>query len=555
MKLQNTHDVGIYCRLSRDDNTGSLESMSIANQKQMLTDYVNEKGWSLKEVYVDDGYSGTNFERPDFKRLLHDIGTKKINCVITKDLSRLGRNYSKVGYYTEEYFIEKGVRFIAVNDGFDTMREEENEIAPFKNVLNEWYPRDISKKVRQVKKSAARQGKYMGSHAPYGYRKSPEDKHVLLVDETAAENVRRIFREFVGGDCARMIAERLNGEGLDCPRFYGAKHACGQKPKMSEHNSWSDSTILQMLHNQVFIGNMAQGKRQVISYKSKKRRMVDPENWIIVEGTHEAIIERETWDRTHAKLRGKNHRARRLNKNGELSLFAGLLRCADCGSSLVYTTKPRKDGEIGIYRCTHYVSCGKIACTPHYTPESMISTFILNDIRLHARMVYEEREGMTQQLLGAMSHSYSHEMRILEGEKREIEGRQLAISSNIKSLYEDKCLGKLPESIFGNLLTDFVREQATLDEKLPVLRHQIDTMTCNGADVKKWLDLIVQYQNIVQLDRTILMELIESITIGEGDRTTGKRTQDVTIRYRFIGDLGDTATAVTTFTEAKKDIA
>jgi len=154
-----------------------------------------------------------------------------------------------------------------------------------------------------------------------------------------------------------------------------------------------------------------------------------------------------------------------------------------------------------------------------------------------------------------MSHSYSQEMRILEGEKRASEGRQLAIAANIKCLYEDKCLGKLPESIFGNLLTDFVREQATLDEKLPVLRHQIDTMTCNGADVKKWLDLIVQYQNIAQLDRSILMELIESITIGEGDRTTGKRTQDVTIRYRFIGDLGDTATAVTPFTEAIKDIA
>ena len=178
MKLQNTYDVGIYCRLSRDDNNGNLESMSIANQKQMLMDYVREKGWNLREIYIDDGYSGTNFERPDFKRMLRDIADGKIDCVITKDLSRLGRNYAKVGYYTEEFFVEQGIRFIAVNDGFDSMREEENEIAPFKNVLNEWYPRDISKKVRQVKKTAARQGKFMGSQAPYGYKKSPEDKHI-----------------------------------------------------------------------------------------------------------------------------------------------------------------------------------------------------------------------------------------------------------------------------------------------------------------------------------------------------------------------------------------
>ena len=173
MKLQNTYDVGIYCRLSRDDNNGNLESMSIGNQKQMLMDYVKEKGWNLRDSYIDDGYSGTNFDRPDFKRLLRDISSRKIDCVITKDLSRLGRNYAKVGYYTEEFFIEQGVRFIAVNDSFDTMRDEENEIAPFKNVLNEWYPRDISKKVRQVKKSSARQGKFMGSQAPYGYKKSP----------------------------------------------------------------------------------------------------------------------------------------------------------------------------------------------------------------------------------------------------------------------------------------------------------------------------------------------------------------------------------------------
>jgi site-specific DNA recombinase len=256
MKLQNTHDVGIYCRLSRDDNNGNLESMSIGNQKQMLMDYVKEKGWNLQEVYVDDGFSGTNFDRPDFKRLLRDISIGTIDCVITKDLSRLGRNYSKVGYYTEEFFIEQGIRFIAINDSFDTLREEENEIAPFKNVLNEWYPRDISKKVRQVKKAAARQGKFMGSQAPYGYKKDPVNKHVLIIDEYAAAIARRIFYEYASGCSARMIGEKLNQERIDSPRFYNSKFPGGQTPRPEENNNWGSSSIMLMLANQAYIGNM-----------------------------------------------------------------------------------------------------------------------------------------------------------------------------------------------------------------------------------------------------------------------------------------------------------
>ena len=205
MMMQDTYDVGIYCRLSRDDNNGSLESMSIANQRQMLSDYVREKGWEICDIYIDDGYSGTNFNRPDFKRMMADIESGRINCVVTKDLSRLGRNYAKVGYYTDEFFVENGIRFIAVNDSYDSLREEENEIAPFKNVLNEWYPRDISKKVRQVKKSSAQQGKFMGSQAPYGYRKSPLDKHVLEIDPYAANIMRRIFSEFAAGDRKSVV--------------------------------------------------------------------------------------------------------------------------------------------------------------------------------------------------------------------------------------------------------------------------------------------------------------------------------------------------------------
>lgn len=198
MKLHDNYDVGIYCRLSRDDNNGSLESMSIANQRQLLIDYVKERGWSLKDCYVDDGYTGTNFERPDFKRMIRDAESGKIDCIVTKDLSRLGRNYVQTGYYTEEYFIERSIRFIAVNDGIDTMQEN-NDIAAFHHVLNEFYPKQVSKKIRQVRKSSAKQGKFMGSQAPYGYIKSPEDKHTLVIDNEAAKIVKRLFTEFANG--------------------------------------------------------------------------------------------------------------------------------------------------------------------------------------------------------------------------------------------------------------------------------------------------------------------------------------------------------------------
>jgi len=219
MKLHDNYDVGIYCRLSRDDNNGSLESMSIGNQRQMLVDYVKEKGWTLRDCYIDDGFSGVNFERPDFKRMIRDADAGKIDCIITKDLSRLGRNYVKAGYYTEEYFVERGIRFIAINDSIDTMQEN-NDIAAFHHVLNEFYPKQVSKKVKQVKRTSAQQGKFMNSQAPYGYMKSPQDKHVLIIDDEAAQIVIRLFSEYANGNSARMIADCMNTEKIDSPRFY-----------------------------------------------------------------------------------------------------------------------------------------------------------------------------------------------------------------------------------------------------------------------------------------------------------------------------------------------
>lgn len=545
MKLQNTYDVGVYCRLSRDDNNGNLVSMSITNQKQMLTDYVKEKGWNLREIYIDDGYSGTNFERPDFKRMIVDAEARKINCIITKDLSRFGRNYVKTGYYTEELFVEMGIRFIAVNDSIDTMQDN-NDIAPFQNILNEWYPKEVSKKVRQVKKSSARQGKFMGSQAPYGYMKSPQDKHQLIIDEPAAAIIQRIFSEYAGGESARRIAEKFNEEGLDSPRFYHYTQLGRVNPLSKEKNYWNSTTVNQLMKNQVYIGHMAQGKRQVVSFKTKRRSSIDPEDWIVVENTHEPIISRDIWDRVQKRFTTRGHHEQHVRRTGELSLFSGILRCVDCGTKLAYSDRKLKDSVIGVYKCNKYTCNGKTACTPHYMQENVLTSFVINDIRLHARLATAERERIARDLSKAISQNENATARQMTIQQREIETRLAVIASNIKHLYEDKCTGKLPEDVFQSLLLDYTGEQKELSAKLEQNRRALDRQQCTERDISDWLNLIAGYMELTTLDRITVMELIESIEIGEGKRENGRREQEISIRYRFIGNLLD---------NAKEDIA
>lgn len=535
MKLQNNYDVGIYCRLSRDDNNGSLESMSIANQRQMLVDFVKEKGWTLKECYVDDGWSGTNFQRPDFQRMIRDADAGKIDCIITKDLSRLGRNYVQAGYYTEEYFVERGIRFIAINDSIDTMQEN-NDIAAFHHVLNEFYPKQVSKKVRQVKRASAQQGKFMNSQAPFGYMKSPQDKHILIVDEDAARIVRRLFSEYAGGDSARMIADHLNTERVDSPRFYHYAKMGRENPLSEQKNVWGSATVTQLLRNQAYIGNMVQGKREVVSFKTKKVRTIDPEDWIIVENTHEPIISRELWDRTQARLNA-NYRVYETKRTKTVGLFAGILRCSDCGSPLAYMNKKLKNSEKGVYRCSRYNNNGGKACTPHYIDEADICAFVINDIRLHAILAAGDREQLANRLSASMKQTNSGEESALRSKIREAESRMTVIASTLKSLYEDKCAGKMPETVFQSLMNDFVKEQTALEERLPHLRRELNGIQETTGDIEGWLSLIGEYFELETLDRATVTELIESITVYERVKQNGKHTQELEIEYRFIGNL------------------
>ena len=534
MKLQDTYDVGIYCRLSRDDNNGNLESMSIANQKQILSDYVKEKGWNLRDIYIDDGYSGTTFDRPDFKRMIQDVERSKIDCIITKDLSRLGRNYVQTGYYTEEYFLEKKVRYIAINDSIDTMQAS-NDIAPFQNILNEWYPKDISKKVRQVKKTSARQGKFMGSKAPYGYVKSSSDKHNLIVDEDAAKIIKRIFYEFSHGVSARQIAICLNGEGIDSPRAYHYKHIGQKNPNPNESNTWNSNTIMQLLKNQVYIGNMVQGKRQVISYKSKRREFTSPDEWIIVENTHEALVDLEAWNEVQKRITENKHF--RTNSKNEIGLFSGVLKCAECGSALAFNVKKLAHGTKNIYKCTRYTSHGREVCTPHYTYESALIDAVLYDIRANAFLASQDRAELVKRLLKQTNDENKKESAYYESKIRDIINRMNTIGNNIKNLYEDKCSGMIPENIFMKLLSDYNKEQCELENKLPDIKKAFNEAENTTTDVMCWVSMIEQYLDIETLDRETVLELIDTITVSEAYMVDGEKHQDINIKYRFVGNL------------------
>lgn len=534
MNTDNTYDVGIYLRLSKDDNNGHLESMSISNQRQVLKDYVVEKGWNLVREYVDDGWTGTNFERPGFKKMIDDALSGKINCIITKDLSRLGRNYVQAGYYTDEFFPENDIRYIAINDSIDTISDD-NDMTAFHHVLNEIYPKQVSKKVRQVKKKNAEKGKFMGSQAPYGYKKSPEDKHILVVDDEAALIIKRLFNEFAAGESARQIAERLNTEKIDSPRFYHYSKMGRINPLTSEKNVWGSSTVLQLLRNQVYIGNMVQGKRKTVSFKTKKMRTVSPENWIVVENTHEPIIERELWDRVHTLMDKKSRVARTKKKT--VGLFAGMLKCADCGSPLAYMVKKQAHGDKGIYRCSRYNNNGSGACSTHYIEENDLCEIVLNDIRNYAIIAEADKETITKKLMALKSKHIKAETKVIRSQIDSAEKRLVVIKTAIKNLYIDKCSGNLPEEVFKSMMEDFLTEQEDIENRIPQLKRDYEEKSNATDEVNEWIRLIGQFSNADKLDRNIITQLIDSITVSERKQVDGRWEQSIDIEYRFIGNL------------------
>jgi len=513
--------------------------MSIENQKQLLLDYVAERGWKVYDTYVDDGLTGTNFDRPDFQRMKQDIEDSKLDCVITKDLSRLGRNFVQTGYYTDEYFPERGVRYIAINDGIDTAQDD-NDMAGFYHVMNEFYPKQVSKKIRQVKKSAMKQGKFIGGQAAYGYKKSPEDKYKLILDEIAAPIVRRIFQEFAAGDSARCIADRLTQEGITAPRIHQYNLAGKLSPQKLK-NAWLSGSIYQMLRNPIYTGSMVQGKRQVVSFKTKRRRVVPSDDWVIVPNTHEPLIEQTVWDAVHKRVKTSVPKVRRLRSTGELSLFSGLLKCADCGANLAYTEKQLKKSVAKRYRCQGYLSKGKEVCSTHNVTEDMLVEIVLNDIQRYASLTEKERVRVASTLFEKRGQAEREASDQLSQKLQDAAKRLSSIDTVFKQLYEDRCAGVISDEIFRDMMSSYTAEKAELQKRHMDISAEIERARETELDIAAWLELVAHYENIVSLDRGAVLELLESVEVQETFSASGKRHLEIWINYRFIGKIPSNA--------------
>ena len=535
------YNVGIYCRLSNDDERDG-ESVSIENQKLLLQRYVREQGWNEIDTYIDDGYSGTNFQRPGVQRLIADAKAGRLNVILVKDLSRFGRNYIEFGQYTDYLFPSIGCRFIALNNCVDTAKQDGNvDSMCFLNLFNEFYSRDTSKKVRSVKKACAESGKFMGTYPAFGYKRDPEDKHHLVIDEETAPIVRRIFAMRASGMGYRAIALALNQEGIPSPRclYYQQK---GQDNPCHINNKWADQTVKNILNNEVYIGNMVQGQHGTLSYKNRKLTAKPKEEWIRVEGTHEPIISCETWG-TVADIGQKKVRKSKT-ADGIKSIFTGLVYCADCGFKMRnqverFTYKDGRPGRYSSFMCGSYARSGKSACSIHTIYENVLSQLVLADIQEKARYAAHDEARLLEQIVRMKSKEQRSRTASCEQELKVVSARINELEKLMQNLYEDKCVGVVPQTVFQTLMKKYETERAQKAAILPELEEKVKAQRETHYAADRWIRIIRRYTEITELDETILFELVDRIEVGEARKEGSVRICDIKVFYRYVGNVDD----------------
>ena len=538
---EKTYNVGIYCRLSNDDERDG-ESVSIENQKLLLQSYVRQMGWNEIDVYIDDGYTGTNFNRPGVQRLIEDAKAKRINLILVKDLSRFGRNYIEIGQYTDYLFPSIGCRFVALNNGVDTESNNgSTDVMCFLNLFNEFYSRDTSKKVKAVKRACAENGKFMGTYPAYGYKRDNEDKHHLVIDEDTAPIVRRIFSMRATGMGFTGIAAQLNEEGIPSPGMLYYQRRGKADPRRVNHK-WAGETVKHLIRNEVYIGNMVQGKTGTVSYKNKKLISKPEDEWIRVEGTHEPIISLDVWD----TVQGIDQKRVRKNaaSDGIRSVFTGLVYCAECGFKMRNHTEKftYKDGSPGRYSsfiCGNYARSGKSACTIHTIYENVLEQIVLEDIREKARFAAHDPEMLAQHILRLKDKEAQSHRTSCEQELKAVKTRLDELERLMQSLYEDKYSGTVPQSVFQTLMRKYETERVEKAAALPELELKLKAHMENRQDAGRWTEIIRQYTEITKLDESMLFALVDRIEVGEAQKVKGVRVRDVKVYYRYVGNVDD----------------
>ena len=537
MKNKQPKKAALYCRLSVDDGRMG-ESVSIGSQKLLLEQYCKDHAIDNYEVYDDDGYSGTNFDRPAFQRMYEDIQNGLIDTVLVKDQSRFGRSYIEVGMYVEK-FKELGVRFIAVSDNYDSMKNENDMMFPMRNVLNDYFAREASIKTKTAKKAKAKAGQYIGSKPPFGYKLDPNDRHHLVIDEPAAETVRRIFRMAAQGIGYNKTTKIFREEKVLTPIAYFNLHNPDyfKSDYWRKEFDWHVTSIRVILENEVYLGKLIYGKQRCKSMKSKEKVKVPREDWIIVENCHEPIISQELWDEAHRMMSTK----RRPTLTGEVQMFAGLLYCADCGHALTYSQKKRKDGTYhGAYSCWMYKTHGKEYCASHYITYDVVYKLVLKDIRRVLKSYRKNKDEFRSCLDSKCSDSSAKKIIQLEHELEKAQGRIAEIDHLLNKLYEDNALGKLSDDRYAQMTKTFEEEQAELKKSIPELTYEITTLKARSDAADKFTKVIDSYTDIKELNADILNELIDKIVVHHKEKLYGKTYQQVEIYYRFVGELKET---------------
>ena len=522
----------LYERLSRDDNLEG-ESYSIGNQKKLLAKVAKEKGYTNLVHFLDDGISGVTMDRPGFVEMIRQLEQGKAAAVFVKDLSRLGRNYIEVGRLTEEFFPDHDIRLVAVSDNIDTA-EGENELAPIRNLFNEWYARDISKKRRISNKIKGNAGEPMGQ-PPYGYIKDPNDPKHWIVDDEAAQVVRRVYSMTLEGFGTEQIAAQLEKDGVLTPRAYWLTKGIKRpgKGKQQPPTKWNSSTITKILSLQEYCGDILNFKTYSKSYKNKKRIDNDRENWVVFQNVHEAIIERAVYEQVQQK-RGKIRK--RCTNNGEHNMFSGLLVCADCGSNLHFHFN-QGNPEIKYFNCSNYKGNRGTCTSTHYVRVDFLEEVVLGEIRRLTKFASLYEDEFVKAVIGHSQQAEQTDRKLKEKELKTLLARDEELDGLFERIYEDNVSGKLSDDRFAKMSRQYEDEQKELSEKIKKLRSEIEKQSSRSMTTDMFIGLVRKYTRARKLTPRMLNELVEKIEVFNAEKIDGVWEQRLRIHYNCVGTI------------------
>ena len=524
----------LYCRLSRDDGAEG-DSISIQNQKKLLQKYAKENGFTNTKFYVDDGYTGTNFNRPGFQKLLEDCDMGYVKTIIVKDMSRLGREYLQVGYYTDNYFPDRDIRFIAINDSVDSA-DGENELAPFRNVMNEMYARDISRKVRSSHRLRGNAGEPL-AQPPYGYMKSPENKKKWIIDPEASEVVKLIFRMSMEGKGQETIARYLQDNKVMIPMAYWYSKGLPRGGKKTQPNPyhWCKSTITKILTQQEYCGDVINFRTYSKSFKNKTRLDNPQENWAIFKNVHEPIIDRDTWERVQTLLQKKTRKRPPKDKNKERNMFCDLVVCGDCGSKLWYHVKHDKE-DIGCFECSNYKGNTRGSCEKtHYIRADALEEVVKLELSHIADNLVEDEEAFATLLEQKTEKDIQKEQTNLEAELHRATVRNEEVSRLYAGLYESNISGKVTDEWFMELSCKYEAERLTLKNKIAEITEALSHIDEKRKSRDYFIAAVRKFMEMGTLTSQLLKELIDKIEVFHTEGTGKNRTQRIVIHYRFVG--------------------